>query len=209
MLKLNVRTGTVLLAAIAAVQTFCSPCSAGVTTRPNFYKRLQLSLEKDYSRGMDASMIHPVTSMRVTTSEDVAKIIPAESLQNVTNSNQVATKIIGRSLRSVMASDQVKQSGFGRTAAQVGQSVETDMGFGGREPNSIEHKIKFAMKPSETRALMTYSGVTNAQVSYEALDSRVGVEIREPVAMMDTDLVYNHINRPGNQTDVLSLAWSW
>jgi hypothetical protein len=51
--------------------------------------------------------------------------------------------------------------------------------------------------------------LTNAQISYRATESKVDFEWREPVAAIDTDLVFNHVNVPGERRDLMSLRWSW
>jgi hypothetical protein len=206
---MRTRQTAVLIAAIAAIQSLPCLCVAGVSSRPNFYRRLELSPQRDYSRGFDASTIHPVESMNITTSADVAKMIPCESLQATNDGAHIAGKIAERSLRTIMASDNVKRSDLGRTAASVEEIGAADMDLGNGEPDSIQHKFKFAMRPAQTSALLTYKGLTNAQVSYRASESKFDVEVREPMNMIATDVVLYHSSVPGDKRQTVSLRWSW
>ncbi|RYZ74667.1 MAG: hypothetical protein EOP05_09085, partial [Proteobacteria bacterium] len=188
------RKTAILIAAVAAIQSLPCLCAAGITSRPNFYKRLKLNLERDFSRGLDASTIQPIESRNITTSADVAKMIPCESLQATNDGARVAGQIAERSLRAIMNSDNVKKSSLARTAASVEEIGGGDMAIGGDEPDSVQHKIKFAMRPTQTRAMLSYAGFTNAQVSYRASESKFDVEVREPVDLIATDVVLNHIS---------------
>lgn len=200
----------VLIAAVAAIQSL--PCLgfASVTSRPNFYKRLDLNLKRDFSQGLDASSITPVHSMNVTTSADIANIIPCESLRSTMDGSAIAGKIAERSLRAIMNSENVKNSEIARSAASVEEIGGGDMALGGgEEPGAIQHKIKFAMKPAQTQAQFQYNGLTNARFSYRASESKFDVEVREPMSMIATDVVLNHSSVPGDQREVLSLSWAW
>lgn len=203
------RQRALLLAAAAAIQIL--PClgHAGVCSRPNFYKRLKLSLERDFSRGFDATMIQPVHSTQVTTSADVARMIPAEALQPGSDGGRVAQQILDRSVRSWLQSDHVKKNDLVRSAASIEEVADTRMGFGGDEPDSIQHNFKFAVRPTQSRATLNYTGITTAVFSYRASDSKFDVEVREPMNDLGTDLVFNHISEPNDQREIMSMRWSW
>lgn len=199
-----------LIAAIAAIQSLPCLCAASVTSRPTFYRKLNLTLKRDYSQGLDASTIHPVQSKNITTSQDIAQLIPCESLRDTNNGTMIAGKIAERSLRSIMNSENVKKSEIARTAASVEEIGGGDVALGGSgEPDAVQHKIKFAMRPAQTQAQLQYNGLTNARFSYRASESKFDVEVREPMSMIATDVVLNHVSVPGDQRDVLSLSWAW
>ena len=205
---LNSKTA-LLIAAVAAIQSLPCPCAASVTSRPTFYRKLNLTLKRDFSQGLDASTIHPVESRNITTSQDIARIIPCESLRDTNNGSAIAGKIAERSFRAIMNSDNVKKSEIARTAASVEEIGGGDVALGGDEPDAVQHKIKFAMKPAQTQAQLQYNGLTNARFSYRASESKFDVEVREPMSMIATDVVLNHVSIPGDQRDVLSLSWAW
>lgn len=198
-----------LIAAVAAVQSLPCLCAASVTSRPVFYKRLDLTIKRDFTRGLDASSIQPIESRNITTSQDIARIIPCESLRDTNDGNSIAGKIAERSFRAIMNSDNVRNSGIARTAASVEEFGGGNVSIGSDEPNTIQHKIKFAMKPAQTQAQFQYNGLTNARLSYRASESKFDVEVREPMSMIATDVVLNHVSVPGDNREVLSLSWAW
>lgn len=171
-------------------------------------RKLHFSPKRNYSRGLDASKIQPVTSLRDMTSEDVAKMIPTD-LSSTSDTRVVTSRILALSVQNVINSDAVKHSTLGSTAQSVQQTMQDGMTVASREPNSVQHELKFSMKPTQTEAMVRYSGLTNARVSYLASESKMDVEIREPFEALATDVVFNHVNIPGDRKDVMSLSWSW
>jgi hypothetical protein len=161
----------------------------------------------DYSRGLDLSIIQPVRSMRGIHYSDVASVIPTDLDPN--DQNGVGRRILNNTVNRAINSDSVRRSSLGRTAQSVQNSMQGGVSLGSREPNSVQHEIRVAADPMQVQARINYSGLTNAQLSYRAAESKVDFEWREPVAAIDTDLVYNHVNVPGDSRDLMSLRWSW
>jgi hypothetical protein len=163
---------------------------------------------QDFRKGLDASLITPIQSLNVTRSEDVAKMIPADMAPS-SDFGAVSSQILDRSISSLFNSPLIRNSDIGRTAHQMEKSMESNIELGGAEPDSIKHSFKFAMKAAQTRAQIEYSGLTNAQLSYQIAGSTLDFEVREPVAAIGTQVVFNHIDKPSDRTDVVSLRWDW
>jgi hypothetical protein len=161
----------------------------------------------DYSRGLDASLIHPIESANGIKYADVQKMIPTDLDPN--NQSSVGQRIFDTSLKSAIDSDVFRKSSVGQTATNVEKSMQANISVSSREPNSIKHEFKLAADPMQAQARINYSGVTNAQLSYHATESKMDFEWREPVAMISTDVVYNHVNTPSDRKDLMSLRWSW
>lgn len=164
---------------------------------------------RDFSRGLDASAIQPIGSLREMNSGDISMIIPASDLQPTSDGSKVAVKIIDHSLSNFFNSPAVRTSDLGRTAVRVEKHMESDIALGGGSPHSIQHNVKFAMRPTQTRAIIEYTGVTNAQLTYNAASSIVDLEVKERIAAFSTDFVYNHINMPSDTRNTVSLRWIW
>lgn len=165
------------------------------------------SSEMDFSRGLNLKSIQPIESLRIMKSEDIALIIP-DDLSPSSDGGQIASQILDHSLSNLFNSDAVKKSDLGRTAQVVEKSMEGDLAFGGETPDSIKHSLKFAMRASQTRAMVEYSGITKAQLSYSISQQRVQLEVEEEMAA-NTQLVFNHSNTRTDRTDMLSLRWIW
>lgn len=199
---------------LAATPSVCmvqrSTRSTNVTTTNNptaTNVNFELTNRPDFSRGMDLAIIQPVTSLRTVTNDDIARIIPND-LNPTNDGGNVATQILDHSLSNFFNSDAVKRSDFGRTAHQVEKSMESEAGFGGNETGSIRHTFKFAMKAAQAKAQVEYSGLTNAQLSYQAAQGTTNLEIHEDLGAA-TKVVFNHINAPDDRRDTVSLRWNW
>lgn len=161
----------------------------------------------DYSRGLDLSVIQPLQSMRGLQYSDIANVIPTDL--DPRDQAGIGRRILNNTVRHAIGSDSLRKSSIGRTAQSVQNSMQGGVSLGSREPNSIQHQIRVAADPLQGQARIRYSGLTNAQLSYRATESKVDFEWREPVAAIDTDLVFNHVNVPGERRDLMSLRWSW
>ena len=162
----------------------------------------------DFSRGFDAATVQPIPSLRSTSREDVSRIIPS-NMSPTSNGTLVATQIIDHSLSNWFNSESVRHSTFGRTATQIEKSMEGDLSFGGKEPKSIKHSLRFSMRATQTRADIEYTGLTNAQITYFILQEKTDFEIREPMPLLNTQLVYNHIAAKNDRVQMVSLRWKW
>jgi hypothetical protein len=207
-MKRNVRILAVLGTLATQLVSSIGLCAIPRTqVSPNdFYKISWQS--QDFSKGINISLVEPIRSLNITKSEDIAMMIPSDMAPS-SNFGSVSTQIIDRSLTSFFNSPVIRNSDIGRTAHQVEKSMESNVDFGGQTPNSIKHSFKFAMKAAQTRAQVEYTGITNAQLSYQIAGSTLDLEVREPVAAIGTQVVYNHIDKPNDRSDVVSLRWDW
>jgi hypothetical protein len=184
--------------------------SVGYCAIPRTSRTLSFYLSaRDFSRGFDLALIKPIESTRTIRMEDVSKVIPFHEMRSSNDGGYVASQILDHSLSNFFNSPTVRNSDLGRTAHQVEKSMEGDVAFGGTEPESIKHAFKFAMRATQTRAQVEYTGLTNAQLTYNVFQARLNLEVREPMKALNTQVVYNHITQPGDQIDMVSLRWAW
>ncbi len=186
--------------------------SVGLCAIPGYYRNLpkvwNLGCVRDFSKGFNITAIEPISAMTSVTSDDISKIIPAHAL--VANAQgDVAGQIIDHSVSNFFNSDRVRNSPVGRTAHQIEKSMEGDLSFGGSQPASVKHSLKFAMRATQTRAQVEYSGYTTAQVTYSIVHEEMNVEVREPVKALNTQLVFNHIASKTDRTQIMSFRWAW
>ena len=171
-------------------------------------EHLDLMCHDDFAKGMNASIIQPMNSLNTTSQQDVAQFIPSDIVPSG-DGGYVASHIIDHSLSSFFNSPGFRTSDFGRRAVKAEQSMEGNIEMGGNKPNEIKHELKFAMQPTQTRAVIEYKGLTNAELSYQVAASTMNFEIHERVHAISSQLVYNHIVKPGDATDSVSLRWVW
>ncbi|MES2854744.1 MAG: hypothetical protein V4692_02720 [Bdellovibrionota bacterium] len=193
-------TLAIIVTELVASTGMCSVSEASRSPQSFVFTR-----EPDFSRGMDASVIQPMSSMNDL---DMTKIMPSD-MDPRWNMTQASGRILDHSLSNFFNSDSVRNSSLGRSAHQIDQSMSGGVSMGGIEPDTITHEVKFQMRASQARAQLEYSGLTNAQLSYQAVDSKLDLEVREEVALIGTQVVYNHIAQNGDNTDMLSMRWAW
>lgn len=170
---------------------------------------LNLSYDKDFSRGLNIALILPMRSLNYTSAEDISKMIPAKDMQSGADGGRVASQIMDQSLTTFFNSPIFRNSDFGRSAVRVQKSMEGNVSVGGSRPNSIKHEFKFAMQPTQARAFMKYRGIANAEVSYQAASSTMNFEVSERVNAIKSNVVYAHTVKPGDRIDSVNLRWVW
>ena len=201
------KIGTLVLIALQFV-TLAADAAIPHALRTPVHRDYILKRSFDFSRGFDIMSIQRVESLRTTRSEDISRIIPA----NMTPTNDgglIATQILDHSLSNWFNSEAVRTSSFGRTAHAVEKSMEGDVAFGGTQPESIKHQLKFSMRATQTRADIEYTGLTHAQLTYFIIQERTNVEVREQIDMIGTQLVYNHISSKDDTRQMVSVRWDW
>lgn len=199
------------VAAFIGVQICVSTgfCAIPYALRSSLVRNFDFApMAPDFSMGFDGASVQPVESNRGVKSADVAKVIPSD-MATTQDQTKVASQILDHSVSAFFDSDAIKQSDMGRTAKQVEQSMQTEQTFGGSSPDSIKHSVKFTMKATEERADLEYTGLTNAQMTYYVAQEKTNFEVREPVKMLGTNLVYNNIIAPGETRNTLSVRWKF
>jgi hypothetical protein len=207
------------LLGLLGAHVLCSPCKAMMRIPgrfPNSVLAVRTPIKdidliphsEGYARGFDISTVQPVSSVMFMRTEDVSRYIPTD-LSPTSNGGSVAAKIGERGLNAWLNSPSMKNTSFVKGAQSLEKNMASDMNVGGDEPDSIKHSFKFGVKAAQSRAQLEYAGLMNANVSYQVAASTFNVEVREPVAMLQTDLVFNHINSRDDQRDILSVRWNW
>lgn len=183
---------------------FGSPLEAAMFRKPK--QDLSLGLAKrgnDFSRGIDARNVNRVQELGL----DYGMIIPSK-LSPVSDVGGVSSQLLDHSVTAFFNHGIVKNSFVGRAAETVEKKMKAEVAIGGDEPDSISHNIKFQMKASETKAVMEYRGLTNADLSYSIGGRKTNLEIYEKISD-GSNLVYTHSDEPSDRRDVLSLRMHW
>lgn len=161
------------------------------------------SSASDFSHGLNIATVAHIEPVGF----NYAAILPS-SLSPTADGTGVATQILDHSVSSLMHQDTFRNSFVGKAAVAVEETMRADVNFGGSEPESIKHNLKFQMKATDAKAKVEYSGVTNAEVSYSVAHRQVDVEVFEPLST-DSKLVFSHSAKPSESLDMVSLRLSW
>lgn len=165
---------------------------------------IDFSLTSSYSQnGIDLSRIALVHPTEDITYADVSRMVPT-NISVTASGGEVASQIADRSVQAYFNSDSFKSTDIGKTSHSVEQSLKQDVTIAGSSPDSIKHNFKFNMQASQAKAMLDYSGFTNAQLSYKASGQELNFEVYHNLTST-MKLAYNHINNPTDQRDVVSL----
>lgn len=177
--------------------------------QPKSHKAIVFYSHKpDFTKGFNIAAVQPVMSPNEIKSEDVSQLIPHD-MQPGNDASQVASRILDRSLNSWMNSPMMKGSSLVKTAKSFENTMGSNVSVGGDDPEQTKHSIQFNVRAEQARAFVKYEGITNAQLSYQVGSDRVDLEVREPMTLLETDLVYNHTNSRADSRDIVSVRWIW
>ncbi len=135
--------------------------------------------------------------------DDVSRLIPTD-IPASASGGQVASHIADKSMQAYFNSESFKSTDIGKTSHQVEKKMQQDVTIVGSSPNAIQHNIKFNMQATQGKAVIDYTGYTNAQLSFSASTSEVNLEVFRKITS-NVKLAYNHISNPNDQRDVVSL----
>jgi hypothetical protein len=176
--------------------------------RSSVMRHFPFASTRNFSKGIDFSAIQPIESARLTKTKDVERIIPS-GMAPTRDGGMVARQIIDHSLSSWFNSEQVRNSSLGRSAHQVEQKLSSNVSVGGGAPEAVHHNFRFQMRAAQTKAQLEYSGLTHAKLTYYVAQQQTDLEVREPLKILRTDLVFKQQVSRVDQRQTLNLRWSW
>lgn len=157
----------------------------------------------DFSKGLNLSAVERVQSL----GPNYGAIFPSR-LSPATGAAGITGQILDHSISTFFKQDSIRQSFVGKAAHSVEEKLRADVAFGGKQPESIQHRLKFQMKASQTKAIMEYRGITNADLSYSIGGRKTDLEVYESISDR-SKIVYTHSDRPDDRRDTLSWRMSW
>lgn len=159
-----------------------------------------------FSEGIDISIVKPVEFANTFTEKDMARIIPIHEVAGAT-ADTVGAKIFDHTIQSYFESAAVKNSDFGKTASTVEKSMTSNVTWGASE--DTKHELKMFMKPTNAKAVVQYSGLANAQVTYAIATAELNFEVSEKITSLGAEIVLSHISAPSEIRDMLNMRWSF
>ncbi len=169
---------------------------------------IDFSLTSSYSQnGIDFSRIALIHPYEDITYADVSRVVPTD-IPASASGGQVASQIADRSVQAYFNSESFKATNIGKTSHSVEQSLKQDLTIAGSSPDAVQHNFKFNMQATQAKAMIDYTGFTNAQLSYKASKQELNFEVFRNLTQT-MKVAYNHINSPNDQRDVVSLRYGF
>ncbi|HEX4922653.1 MAG TPA: hypothetical protein VFV50_01155 [Bdellovibrionales bacterium] len=153
---------------------------------------------------LDTRTIKPVYSLvKGLQPEHVAMVIPMNLQPGTNDEKTIMARVMDHSLNTFVQGDFFRATELGKAADTVEQAMKTEVTFGdGYDDNgepSVIHKINMQFQALEQKAFVSYSGLTNLNLT---LAAATGFDISMNQALDDsTTLVLTHQTR-----DALSAA---
>jgi hypothetical protein len=108
---------------------------------------------------------------------DFAQVIP-QGLSEAEDDQMVIRRILDRSANLIYRSEWVQGTRLGAGARSVERSMNSEVSFAA-DPDSIQHKLKFALNAFSGQARVQYEGLMQAQLVYAADLGRLNLEMSE------------------------------
>ncbi|MCE3009899.1 MAG: hypothetical protein LW875_04730 [Proteobacteria bacterium] len=137
---------------------------------------------------------------------DASQYIPV-SLRPEMGTREVMSKIADRSMSTWFQSDQVQNSFLGRTANNVEETVRSEVQLGGHDEKT-HHKLNFELKAFQSQAMVKYTGFANASLTYQLINSSVGLEVSEKVSQ-EVQMIFSHVAKSGSKISAVSWRWEF
>ncbi len=204
---MNRAKGLKVLNFIVGIQLLSAQLFASIPNRDQGVA-IDFSLTSSYSQnGIDFSRIGQVFPYEDISYADVSRLVPTD-IPATASGGQVASQIADKGMQAYFNSDSFKSTSIGKTSHSVEKSLKQDVTIGGSEPDAIKHNFRFNMQATQAKAMLDYTGYTNAQLSYKASGQELNLEIFRQLTQ-SMKIAYNHINNPTDQRDVVSLKFGF
>ena len=135
----------------------------------------------------------------------VGDYIPTD-IQAYSSGRQVASKIAAQTARNLIDSEQFRKTSVGASAAAVDSRFKG--GVKVQSPDKTNHSLEFNLRATQTKASVRYVGYGETTVSYNLFTQALQVEVSKALNNR-IRVVADHLDSPEEQTERLSLRWSW
>jgi hypothetical protein len=156
---------------------------------------------------LDLTQINKVESARDIHQADVAQVIPT-NMQASEDTFQVGKQIADHAFSNWLKSEQIRSSNLGRSAETIQQNLQHNVSLGKTGDNGVEHKVNFQIQPGTAQAIVKYTGMVNANLSYRASNAEWKLELSQKLAS-STDLVVYQTSRSDERTNNISVRWTF
>ncbi|MEQ1875965.1 MAG: hypothetical protein ABL958_04920 [Bdellovibrionia bacterium] len=160
---------------------------------------------------LDTRSIKPVQPVvQPITSSDVALVIPMNLQPGTNDEDTIMKHVMDHSVNSFVRGDYFRNTELGRAAETVEQALKTQVSLGSTvgedgEPET-QHILNFQVMAFEQRAFLTYTGLTNLNLTYTAASANLDITLSQPLGGTTT-LVLSH-----STSSALSgarVSWAW
>ncbi len=193
---------------IATIFTLSHPCWANNALRAKAF-RADPTVKNRKEFKIDKRMV--IRQEPLLTHEDVAEIVPTDFQENE-SSQSVVGRILQNTANKIMQSDIIANSFLMKTAKQVESSTKVDIAI--KQENDvnpsdeIEHKVNFDVQALKGLAKITYSGLIDSKIEYQASNNTFQVSLEEKLSG-NSKMVLSHLNDRQQSRQLLQYQVSW
>ncbi len=197
------------LLTILSLTTLASPCLASFALRGKSFSQTSVTPTRQEFK-IDKSMM--VKEEPTFTHEDVAEIIPTQFQENET-SQSVMSRILQNTANKILKSEVIANSFLMKTAKQMEDTTKVDIAI--KEKNNthasekqIEHKVNFDVQALKGLAKITYTGLIDSKIEYQATNDTLQVSLEEKLSGR-SKIALTHLNDRQQSRQLLQYQLSW
>lgn len=184
---------------VAIAVAFSSTFSLAAIPYRNYYE--EMTAIDRYSRELNLNLFVRMQVVIESQQLDMGKYIPYNRLSENETWDRVAAKIAKHSLQNFLDSEENQRniplvSSAQKVDSKISAELQTD-----------KHKFRFRVKPAQTTASLTYSGLFEAALSYDVVDSETRFEMAKAIGKKTLSL--SHSKTVDETRDMLAIAWSF
>lgn len=161
----------------------------------------------DGARTFDWNKIKKIDSVHDISQDDIARIIPI-NMQPTDRQSRVASKILDHAFSNWMKDSSLQQNPLIQQAMHLQESLQTDVSLGKSEPGAVEHKFEFQVRAADSSALVRYTGLFDADLSFKVPDREWKLQIHQKLDPT-TDLLICSLANNDETRDNITISWEF
>ncbi len=197
-----------LFICILSFSTLSTTCWASNALRGKQFNRQFASQPREELKISEKVVVR---SQPTITYDDVARIMPTDIDPNA-DSSHVTNRILQRSASALFNSSIVKNSFLMKTAKKVENTTKLDVAI--QQENTtgidapIEHKFNFDFQAFKGEAKMTYTGLIDSKIEYQALNDTLSVSLEEQLSE-NSKIALSHLKDREQSRQLLQYQVTW
>lgn len=193
-----------------SIGIFCLPSMANNALRgKSFSARCHQSGRQEFR--VDKKLMKKNKETPLLTHQEVAQIIPLD-MKTTNDGNQVRNRLLQNSATVLLKSPALKNSFLMKTAAKVENSTKMDVSIKDDNPDSlqdsIEHKFNFDVQALKGTAKITYSGLIDSKMQYQAGTNTFLLSLEEKLSHR-SKIALSHLRDREQSRQLLQYQLSW
>ncbi len=198
------------LLTILSLITIACPCMASNALRGKVFAPAQVAKAPAREElKLDGRII--IKEKAFFTQKDVAEIVPT-NYQEDESSHSVVGRILQNTANKIMKSELIANSFLMKTAKKVEDTTKMDIAIKEKNKDNpkqeIEHKLNFDIQALKGLAKITYTGLIDSKIEYQASNNTFQVSLEEKLSG-NSKIALTHLNDRQQSRQLIQYQLNW